>query len=284
MTESQPAAGASYIHGHHPSVITSHSRRTLQNSASYLIPHLTPYKTSNAPTALLDAGCGPGTITCDLAAYLPNTQVTGIDYVLLPDGAPLAASRGLKNVTFQEADVFHLPFENNTFDIIHLHQVLQHLPTPPTAAIKELLRVCKPGGIIAAREADFGGFTWFPESEEMDRWREVYISTAKYSGSDPFAGRKLQRWFMDCGVERKDIVCTSSCWTYSAPEEREWWGKMWAERTLKSSFAELAVKSGAVKEQGELEGVSRGFEKWVEAEDGWMMVPSGEIVVRVVKG
>ncbi|KAF3902943.1 hypothetical protein ABW20_dc0100398 [Dactylellina cionopaga] len=272
-----------YIHGHHPSVLSSHSWRTLQNSAAYLIPHLAPYVTSQTRTTLLDAGCGPGTITCDLAAHLPNTQITGIDYVLLESCAPLAASRNLQNITFQQADIFNLPFEDNSFDIVHMHQVLQHLATPPTAAIKELIRVCKPGGIIAARDGDFGGFTWFPESDELEKWREAYIATATASGGDPLAGRKLHKWFVDSGVKRENIHCTSSCWTYSTSSEREWWGNLWAERTLKSSFAELAVKSGVLGRTEELKAISDAWKKWAGEEEGWMMVPSGEVVVRVVK-
>ncbi|KAF3904185.1 hypothetical protein AA313_de0209405 [Arthrobotrys entomopaga] len=276
-----------YLHGHHSSVLSSHSWRTIHNSAAYLLPYLEPYTTTSSSSAttttLLDAGCGPGTITCDLAAHLPNTQVTGIDVTILDSCAPLAASRNLKNITFQKGDIYNLPFPDNTFDIIHLHQVLQHLPTPPIPPIKELIRVCKPNGIIAARESDFGTFTWYPESKPLDNWRRVYISTAKAIGAEPLAGRMLHRWFMDAGVQRRDITCSSSCWTYSSPEEREWWGGIWAERTVKSSFAGLAVKEGIVGGEGELEEVAEAWREWSKEEYGWIMVPSAEVVVRVVK-
>ncbi|EWC48640.1 hypothetical protein DRE_01862 [Drechslerella stenobrocha 248] len=288
-----------YIHGHHPSVLTSHSSRTLANSAAYLLPYLEPYKasssSSSSPTRILDAGCGPGTITCDIAALLPGAQVTGIDYLLQETCAPLAASRGLTNVHFQESDICKLPFPNDSFDVVHVHQVLQHLPTPPTRAVAELLRVCKSGGVIAVREADFGAFTFHPSGADalartvttagstLDRWREVYIATARAAGGDPFAGRKLQRWFMDAGVQRADIVCSASCWTYSTSEERRWWGVMWAERTLKSSFAEQAVRNGVVAGEDELKQLAAAWEAWAAEEDGWLMVPSGEVVVRVRK-
>ncbi|KAK6533350.1 hypothetical protein TWF694_002300 [Orbilia ellipsospora] len=272
-----------YLHGHHSSVLSSHSWRTIHNSAAYLLPYLKPYTTSQEPTTLLDAGCGPGTITCDLAAHLPNTQVTGIDVTILDSCAPLAASRKLKNITFKEADVFNLPFPDNSFDIIHLHQVLQHLPTPPVAAIKELLRVCKPNGIVAARDGDFGAFTWYPESKPLDNWRRVYISTAKAIGAEPLAGRMLHKWFMEAGVQREHITCSSSCWTYSSPQEREWWGGIWAERTVKSSFAGLAVKEGIVGSEEELKEVAEAWREWIKQEDGWIMVPSEEVVVKVVK-
>ncbi|KAJ6262021.1 hypothetical protein Dda_2823 [Drechslerella dactyloides] len=271
-----------YIHGHHPSVLTSHSWRTLQNSASYLIPHLEPYKSSTStPLAILDAGCGPGTITCDLASRLPHAQVTGIDYVLQSTCTPLAASRNLTNVTFQQADIFALPFSDASFDIIHLHQVLQHLPAPPTAAIAELVRVCKPGGIIAVREADFSVFSWFPANEGLDKWQATYMATARAAGGDPLAGKKLHRWFMDADIPRRDISCSSSCWTYSTPEERQWWGNMWAERTLKSNFREQATKHGVT--EAELVSIAAAWTDWAAQEDGWIMIPSGEVVVKVNK-
>ncbi|KAF3938064.1 hypothetical protein ABW19_dt0203381 [Dactylella cylindrospora] len=286
---SQSPPKQNYIHGHHPSVLTSHSWRTLQNSAAYLIPHLDAFKlspsyiTPTAPTNLLDAGCGPGTITCDLASHLPNTQITGIDAVLLDSCLTLASTRGLKNLTFQQADIYNLPFPDDYFDIIHLHQVLQHLPTPPIAAIKELIRVCKPGGIIASRDCDIEAFTLFPDSDFFKAWKRVYISTAVATGGDPLAGRKEQKWFMEAGVERGDIVCSSSNWTFSTEEERRWWAEMWAERYEKSELREKAVGFGVVDGEG-MDGIAKGWREWVGVEEGWMMAPSGEVVVRVWKG
>jgi cyclopropane fatty-acyl-phospholipid synthase-like methyltransferase len=51
-----------YTHGHHDSVLRSHRWRTAETSAGYLLPYLRP------GMRLLDVGCGPGTITIDLAA------------------------------------------------------------------------------------------------------------------------------------------------------------------------------------------------------------------------
>src|ERR1700685_2073062 len=58
-------------------------------------------------------------------------------------------------------DVRQLGFDDASFDIVHAHQVLQHL-ADPVSALAEMRRVCRPGGVVAARDGDYGGFLWFP--------------------------------------------------------------------------------------------------------------------------
>ena len=62
-----------YTHGHHESVLRSHTWRTAENSSAYLLPHL------RAGQSLLDVGCGPGTITADLALLVAPGEVVGLD-------------------------------------------------------------------------------------------------------------------------------------------------------------------------------------------------------------
>ena len=57
---------ATYIHGHHESVLRSHTSRTAANCAGYLLPSLRLHM------RILDIGCGPGTITADLAKLVPQ--------------------------------------------------------------------------------------------------------------------------------------------------------------------------------------------------------------------
>ena len=64
---------AVYTHGHHSSVLRSHTWRTALNSAAYILPHLKP------DMKVLDIGCGPGTITVDLASYVPRGHITGLE-------------------------------------------------------------------------------------------------------------------------------------------------------------------------------------------------------------
>ena len=129
-----------YTHGHNASVLRSHESRTAQNSAAYLLPFLEP------GMALLDVGCGPGTITADLAELVRPGRVTAVDASgeILVQARRYAAERGLDTVDFRTGDVHALEFDDASFDVVHAHQVLQHL-VDPVAALEEMRRVCRPG-------------------------------------------------------------------------------------------------------------------------------------------
>ena len=175
-----PSSSDTYLHGHHDSVLRSHRWRTAENSAGYLLPRL------KASARVLDVGCGPGTITADLATRVPDGEVVGIDAAadVLDLARAEAGRRGQANVRFEVGDVYKLGFEDGTFDVVHAHQVLQHL-SDPAAALREMRRVCRPGGLVAARDGDYGGFIWFPEDPELTEWRTLYKAVARALGGEP---------------------------------------------------------------------------------------------------
>src|SRR5580658_7753171 len=109
-----------YTHGHHASVLRSHTWRTAENSSAYLLPHLHP------GMSVLDVGCGPGTITADLARLVDPGQVVGLDAAadVVAQAADSAARTGAPNLRFEVGDLFALPYGDATFDAVHAHQVL----------------------------------------------------------------------------------------------------------------------------------------------------------------
>src|SRR5690349_2742625 len=130
-----------YTHGHHESVLRSHRWRTAENSAGYLLPHLV------AGQHVLDVGCGPGTITMDLAALVgPTGRVTALE--VTEDALDLARAeasrRGVDNVDFRVGNVEALDLADDAFDVVHAHQVLQHVARP-VDALREMARVTRPG-------------------------------------------------------------------------------------------------------------------------------------------
>ncbi|MEV6394288.1 methyltransferase domain-containing protein [Streptomyces sp. NPDC051907] len=263
---------AVYTHGHHESVLRSHRWRTAANSAAYLVGELRP------GMDVLDVGCGPGTITADFAELVAPGRVSAVDSAegVLEQAAAVAAERGLDNVRFAVADVHRLDFPDDSFDVVHAHQVLQHVGDP-VQALREMRRVCRPGGTVAARDSDYGAFTWFPEIPALEGWLELYRTVARANGGEPDAGRRLVSWARAAGFA--DVTASAAVWCFAAPEERAWWSSLWADRTTASVYARLAVDGGhATAEQ--LSAIAGAWHAWGAADDACFMVPHGEVLCR----
>lgn len=265
-------ADRGYGQGHAESVVRSQHWRTVANSAAHLAPEL------RSGLAVLDVGCGPGTITADLARVVAPGKVTGVDpsESVLEQARATAAEAGVDNVSFERGDVYALEAGNGAFDVVHAHQVLLHL-TDPVAALREMLRVVRPGGVVAARDTDYAGAMWWPADPRLDKWREVYRAVARGNGTEPDAGRRLLSWAHAAGVS--EVTPSASVWCHSTPSERAWWGGMWADRILDSRIAEQAVEGGHAS-RADLEDISAGWREWAEHPDGWFAIPHGEILCR----
>lgn len=259
-----------YTHGHHASVLRSHTWRTAANSAGYLLPRL------RAGQRLLDLGCGPGTITLDLAELVAPGEVVGLDREasLFPAARAAAADRGLAGVRFGVGDAQALAEPDASYDVVHAHQLLQHLGDP-VGAMREMRRVVRPGGVLAARDADYAAMTWFPADPRLDRWMAVYAAVTRRNGGEPDAGRRLAGWARAAGWSQ--VTASAGTWCYATPEERAWWAGLWAERVTASALAEQAVAHG-VSDRAELHELAAGWHAWATHEDGWFAVLHGEVL------
>jgi SAM-dependent methyltransferase len=262
-----------YTHGHHESVLRSHRWRTAENSAGYLLPHL------RAGQTLLDVGCGPGTITMDLHDLLgPTGHVTALE--VSEDALALARKeaerRGIADVDFAVGNVEALEIADDSYDVVHAHQVLQHVARP-VDALREMRRVCRSGGLVAARDSDYSSFSWWPRVPELDRWLELYLAVARSNHAEPDAGRRLLGWAQQAGFA--DVTAGSSTWCYATPMDRAWWGGLWADRIVESDLARQAVDRG-LSEPDELARLADGWRTWAAADDGWFSVLHGEVIAR----
>ena len=230
-------------------------------------------------TNLLDVGSGAGTITADFAKRLAPGRVTALEAT--EEALNLTRNEvkrnALNNVDFVVGDVHALEFADDSFDIVHAHQVLQHV-NDPVQALREMKRVCKTGGIVAARDSDYAGFIWFPELPELDEWMDWYQKAARANNGEPNTGRHLLSWAQKAGFT--DITSTSSTWCLSTPEARDWWGGMWADRILESKIAKQLLNKG-IASQADLERISKSWREWAASEDAWMSIVHGEILCRV---
>jgi 2-polyprenyl-3-methyl-5-hydroxy-6-metoxy-1,4-benzoquinol methylase len=261
-----------YTHGHHESVLRSHLWRTAYNSAAYLLAVLQPGKT------ILDVGCGPGNITIDFAQLVAPARVVGVDSSaeIIEQARALAESRGVTNVEFIVGDAYELEFEDESFDVVHAHQVLQHLARP-VEALREWRRVVAPDGIVAARDADYAGTVIYPESDGLTRWGALMQAVTRSNGGEPNAGRRLKAWARAAGFSR--VTSTASEWCFSSDDERAWWGTMWADRVVSSAISDDALGKGIETREG-LEGIRSAWGRWAADPDGWMSMPHGEIIAR----
>jgi len=261
-------ARETYAHGYHESVLRSHRWRTVANSAAYLVDRLA------AGTDVLDVGCGPGTITLDLARIVAPGRVIGVDRETELVEAARGEAKGVANVEFQVGDVYRLPTADAAFDVVHAHQLLQHLGDP-VAALVEMRRVCRPTGVVAARDSDYATAAWYPEDPALDRWLDLQLQVIRDNGGDPRAGRRLLGWARHAGFS--EVIPSASVWCFATPDQRDFWGGMWADRVVGSTLADQAVRRGLAS-RADLQEIARSWRRWAAAADGWFTVVHGEVL------
>lgn len=250
-----------YTHGHAAATLRQHGQRTVEEAAAFLLPHLRP------GMAVLDVGCGPGSITRGLAQQLAPGAVVGLD----PSAAALAeaqhdaSARGLDNLSYVQGSVYELPFADASFDVVYAHQVLQHL-REPGAAVLEMLRVLRPGGLVAARDVDWGTVAHWPNEPWIERFAAVHLETWRRNGGEPWMGRKLRALFNAAPVV--DVQVTATQWCYTTPAETRAWGESYAERLLTSPMGERAVEYGHAT-RADLEAMAAAFRRWAVHPDAF---------------
>jgi len=224
---------------------------------------------------LLDIGCGPGSITIDLADRVG--AAVGIDASEEAITKARELSAGRSDVRFQVADVYQLPFADESFDVVFAHQVLQHL-SDPVAALVEARRVLAPGGLVAARDADYGTMVHDPHEPRIDRWHALYDAVARRDGGEPNAGRKLVSWFVEAGFE--GLTVTTSTWTYGDSAGVAPWVDLWVSRLTQARLGDMAVEYG-LADRDELADLAAGWRSWGSNPHAFFAFLHGEVIGRV---
>lgn len=241
-----------YTHGQHDHLLAAYETRTAGEAAAFLRPHLDP------GMAVIDVGCGPGSITAGLARWVAPGDVLGVDAASESIARARTRYDDVPGLRFSVASAYDLPATDGEFDAAYAHQVLQHL-NDPVAALREMGRVLRPGGTVAVRDADYGTMVHWPQEPEIERWLSLYHQVVREHGGEPDAGRRLLTWVDE--AEFANATATAVSWTYADPVARTAWAEMWANRLVEGRFRELALETGLATEH-DLRQLAAGWRRW----------------------
>ncbi len=174
---------SAYVHGYDP-----REAERLADQAGTLV-ELLHHDTAYPPgSTVLEAGCGVGAQTVTLAAHSPGARITSID--VSAESLAEAERKVGEGVEFLQADIFDLPFDDDSFDHVFVCFVLEHL-SQPVEALTILKRVLRPGGTITVIEGDHGSAYFHPQSAEADAAIRCLIDLQADAGGDSLIGRRV---------------------------------------------------------------------------------------------
>src|SRR5829696_6805262 len=193
-----------YVHGYGSAAHRMMERRVAPTSAGFLFPYLRP------GMRVLDCGCGPGSVTVGLAEVVAPGEVVGIDssQIQIERASALAHERGLHNVRFEVGDVYQLGFADASFDVVFTQALLIHLEDR-LAALQEIRRVLKPGGIVGISDNDHGVMCWEPSSALLRDAHALWVRVVQHLGGDPYYDRHQRRLLLDAGFMRTEGYVTA---------------------------------------------------------------------------
>jgi SAM-dependent methyltransferase len=238
--------------------------------AAFLVPHL------RAGMRLLDCGCGPGTITADLAHVVTPGETIGIDLreEAVAQARALARERQIATLTFQQATIYQLPFPDASFDAAFTCAVLQHLATPG-AALREIRRVLRPGGVIGIADGSSMLTIRYPNNALLDRWDRLRVLEREYNTGCPAEPLPLRALLREAGFTRTEasgLLTTEVGLPAGTPEETRRVAHSLVIR-VRGVLGTLALEQGwATKE--ELEQIAEALIAWGEGPDAFYARPA----------
>ncbi len=246
-------AGREYAMGDSETFTEMLTRRSAGSNAQHLLPHL------QGGMTLLDLGCGPGSITSGLAQAVHPGRTHGVD--LNEEQLELARRQalelGLVNLEFHQSDALRLPFPNGRFDAVHCHGFLMHSPCIKEQ-MAEILRVLKPGGILASRDMDVPT-SFITPAALSHKIFGMLTEVIRREGGNPWMGRRLKAFFLNAGLEEVETGFNADCFTQ--PEEVKFLAEFLLKWGLSQTFME---RTGSCQ---------RDFDQWREQVERWSRHP-----------
>jgi SAM-dependent methyltransferase len=213
------------------------SRRTAAEAAHFLIPYLRP------GMRVLDCGCGPGSISADLATLVAPGEVIGLDIEpkQLEAARALAADRGVDNVNFQLGDIYDLPFPEASFDAVLAHTLVEHL-AEPRVAFAEVRRILKPSGIFGVRDPDYSTWRMEPAAAWVRDVAECIQRVQQINGGSPYYAPRQRELLLQAGFARSEGGATAM--SAARPDEIAFMPLLLEEQMTQASFMDAASRSG----------------------------------------
>lgn len=183
-----------YTPGHTPNATAFMAERDFESHGFFLAPLLLP------GFDVLDAGCGPATITAGIAERVFPGRVTAMDVSApqLEQARRLTEGREIMNIDFVAASAGATPFADHTFDVVFAHALMEHLGEPDLA-LREFHRVTRPGGFIGLCSPDWDNFELQSCPAKVGRALNAYRHMQERNGGDTRAGEHIKDWLRAAG-------------------------------------------------------------------------------------
>jgi len=174
-------------------------KRTAAKHAAFFTPFL------RRGMRVLDCGCGPGTITVDLASLVSPGQIIGIDLepTQLCSAQNSSREQGV-NAYFAVATVYNLPFGDGQFDAVFAHALFEHL-REPVRALSEMRRVLRSSGLVGLRSPDWAGWFVQPPSPLIEEAFRLFKEIQIENGGNPHVGRTLRSLLRQSGFSNVSL-------------------------------------------------------------------------------
>jgi SAM-dependent methyltransferase len=166
---------------------------------------------------VLEVGSGLGILAADVAAAASDVQVTGVEL----SAAQIAASTPRTGVTLVQGDAHALDFPDGSFDLVYARYLLEHV-ADPERVLREMRRVARPGGLVAACENDVSLLRFDPACPAFDRAWETFTRFQATLGGDGLIGRRLYRLFRGAGFSDVELSVQPEVHWHGSPGYVAW--------------------------------------------------------------
>lgn len=268
--ETQDQGDPTYTMGYSDEFLALLERRNVENVARHLHHRLKP------GLRVLDVGCGPGTISVGLAKAVDPGELHGVDMEESQVEAARAAALagGHDNASFHTGDATDLSFEDESFDVVHFHAVLMHVPDTQ-ATLAEAKRVLKPGGIVSARELIGDSSLIEPTLGSLDDVWAAFQNLLTANGAHPQIGKKLKGRLLEAGFS--DIEISASFETFATVEDIAFFHALATGWFFASDTIEAATKHGLAT-HAQFDDWRRTLDDWKETSGALAAIGWGEAI------